>query len=89
MVKDLEKEKGRNFMRFDASSITPSKKLASPAKKGDLIDVELRGPGRNPGEAIGVFEHRNITVLTDGRTNGKVKVRILRAKHNIFFGKVL
>ncbi len=84
----LEKRKKVTLMRFGKSSVRPSAKLELPAKRGMVVDVRIVAPGRHDGEMLGVFDNRNITVIGAERS-GNVKVRILRSKHNIFFGKVV
>ena len=66
-------------------NIRPAKKLPKPFKKGDIIKAEILFDGRLKGEKIAVAGNRLISVPNCYKT-GKVKLRIIRSKHNIFVG---
>jgi len=81
---ELEREKGFDLHpKFD---IVPSAKLPKPFQKGDIVEADVKCPGRLPGEVIAVAKDRCITVLKCSQGKQKVKVKITRSKHNIFYG---
>jgi uncharacterized protein len=63
-----------------------TKSIPKPFKKGDIISVELKCPGRLPREVIGAAGNRSISVFNCTQTHGFVKVKLVRDKHNIFSG---
>ncbi len=69
--------------------------LKKPFKKKEIIEVELKMPGRNKGSFVGVAcrdgECRSITVRNcrNKKAGDKVKVQLTRTKHNIFGGVAL
>jgi len=62
-------------------------KLEKPFKKGDVVQAEIKCPGRTKDEKIAVAEDRAITVNTS-KDKGKIKLKITRSKHNVFYGVV-
>lgn len=58
--------------------------LQKPFKKGQIIKVEIKSPGRAKNEFIAVAEERNITVINPKKTSGIVSVKLIRDKHNIY-----
>jgi len=64
------------------------KALPKPFRKGDVIEAEIVCGGRNKDEKIAVAKERTVS-LPNCAKEGKVKVKIIRSKHNIFIGKVL
>lgn len=60
--------------------------LPKPFRKGQVVGVELAARGRRAGEWLGVAGERVVTVrkCPDGALGQRVKVRLLRDKHNIF-----
>ena len=61
--------------------------LPKPFRKGDVIEVEMKAPDRLKNSTIGVAKGRVVTVVDNRQTSGRLKVHILRDKHNIFVGK--
>ena len=81
-----EKHKTKLLLDFKEDfNIKPTKPLPKPFKKGAKIDAEIVCPGRMTGEKIAVVENRTIT-LPNCTKQGKVRVKITRTKHNIFYG---
>lgn len=66
-------------------NIEPTKPLPKPFKKGRKIDADIICPGRINGEKIAVSGERSVT-LPKCAKSGRVKVKITRTKHNIFYG---
>jgi len=58
--------------------------LPKPFKKGQIINVEIKCSGRNKNEVLAVANDRCITVINSRKQKGKIKVRLLRNKHNIY-----
>lgn len=64
--------------------------LESPFRKNQIVDAELIGAGRFPGEKIFVSENRIISTYPNGKKiKDKSKIKITRAKNNIFVGEVI
>lgn len=69
--------------------IKPSKKLPKPFKKGDIVQAEIVCEDRYKGQKIAKSKDRTISIVKCPAETGKrVKVRILRDKHNIFVGEI-
>lgn len=65
-----------------------TKKLPKPFKKGCLVQATVMAEGRLKGEMLAVAKARVITVPECSRKIGeKIRVRITRSKHNIFYGR--
>ncbi len=75
------------LMGPDDFSIVPTKKLPKPFKRGDVVEGNIIAPGRHPGEKLIVAGNRVVTVSGCRQESGKVKGRITRSKHNIFYAK--
>ncbi len=68
--------------------IVKTKPLPKPFQKGDIIKATIVCKGRSKKELIAVAQDRNITVLSSNAEIGqKIKLQILRDKHNIFLAK--
>ncbi|MBD3209542.1 radical SAM protein [Candidatus Woesearchaeota archaeon] len=69
-------------------NICPDQSLPKPFRKGEVVTVTLRVPGRDKQEWLGDADERVVTVreCRDGKEEKRVKVRLLRDKHNIFAG---
>lgn len=64
--------------------VTYTKKLPKPFNKGDTIEVELKCPGRMPKEMLAVAGDRVVSVFNCSKKSGNIKVKLIKAKHNIF-----
>ena len=69
--------------------IKKTKVLKKPFKKGNIIEADIKCKGRLPDTMIGISDDRNITISGNIAIGKKAKVRILRDKHNIFFGEIV
>ncbi|MEM3126527.1 MAG: radical SAM protein [Candidatus Woesearchaeota archaeon] len=68
--------------------IKETKPLPKPFYKGQIIEVKIAFPGRSLGEMIGIANDRTLTIMQCKANEGdKIKVKILRDKHNIFLAK--
>ncbi len=60
-------------------------------ERGEKTGVKVLAPGWNPGQKLGVSNHRTITIL-NGRNipvGERVTVEILKSKHNLYLGKAV
>lgn len=90
MLKQLEKKYNiRLKLNPEDFDIKPDKVLAKPFKKGEIIEATVKIPGRRHKESIASASSRAITIFDcDFATyqNKKIKIKLLRDKHNIFSG---
>ncbi len=85
-MRELEKKtKTKLLLNADDFNIKKTKKLAKPFKKGDVIEAQVVCPGRLKNEMIAVSKNRSISVLNCFK-KGKIRIKIIRDKHNIFVG---
>ncbi|MEM2131450.1 MAG: radical SAM protein [Candidatus Woesearchaeota archaeon] len=63
--------------------------LKKPFKKNDIIEVELKAKDRLKNSVIGVSKNRVITVINCTKTQGKIKVKLIRDKDNVFVGVLI
>jgi len=68
--------------------IVKAKELPKPFRKGEVVKADIIMPGRLYNEKIAVSGERTISVF-NSKQEGKVKLKIVRTKHNIFVGEVL
>jgi len=64
--------------------IKEDSELKKPFKKNDVINVELKSKARLKNTVIAVSNNRVVTVINCSKTKGKIKVKIIRDKDNIF-----
>jgi uncharacterized protein len=95
-LRELEKETGeRLILDFKKDfKITETPQLRKPFKKGNVVSATIVAPGRYPNTRLAVSGEgdgaRNITIFSCiASLHKKIKVKILRSKHNVFFGKEL
>ena len=70
-------------------NINKSKILKKPFKKGNIIDAEVKCRARLPNNVIAAADNRNITIINCNKPIGaKIKIKILKAKHNMFFAEI-
>ena len=69
--------------------IKKCKELPKPFRKGEAVKAQLLFPGRLPNEMMAMAKDRIISVPNCYDTEGIVRVRIRRTKHNIFLGEQL
>ena len=85
ILKQKEKEHGVDLIvSTETFKIQKDKTLPKPFKKKEIVDVEIKEVGRRLNERIGVAQGRCVTVYNCKKDRGKVRVRIIRDKHNIF-----
>lgn len=72
---------------------SPCKSIPKPIKKGEIIKVELKIPGRFKDEVIGIAKERCVSVIAYPSHNFKegaiVKAKVIRTKHNIYAAKYI
>lgn len=70
---------------FQDVGVRDAKEWPKPFRKGEIIEAEVALPGRMRGEKIAVAGERCISVM-NCEQEGKVRIKIVRTKHNIFSG---
>ena len=71
-------------------NIRKTKDMPKPFQEGEVVSVTLKCPDRFSNSSIGAAKDRNISIPGCQFKEGKkVKVKIVRDKHNIFVGKLL
>lgn len=89
-MRSLEKKHGCKLILGPADfNIEPTEPLPKPFKRGDVVEAELLGPGRHRREKLAAAQDRVITVTGCRQNSGKIRVKLTRSKHNIFYGKKL
>lgn len=84
----LEKEHGISLRVKDGFNIVKTKEFPKPFRRKDCIQAEIVLPGRLKNEKIACSMSRLITVPKCFK-EGNVRLKITRAKHNIFFGEIV
>ena len=70
--------------------VRETKELPKPFREGDIVMATIKCPDRFPQAVIAVAGDRNISVPNgEFKKEKKIKVKIIRDKHNIFVGKVV
>lgn len=89
-IEELERSTGTRLKStLEEFRIHEEKELEKPFRKGQVVECELCMPGRYPNEMYAKAAGRliNVQVPNDVKSVGRrVKVRIVRDKHNIFKG---
>ena len=86
MLRKLEKEKDIPLILDESTyNIVKTRSLPKPFKKGDIVDANIACDGRMDKEKLAVSAERAISI-PHCHKEGKVKVKITRAKHNVFMG---
>jgi uncharacterized Fe-S cluster-containing radical SAM superfamily enzyme len=76
------------LLKHNHFGIKPMKSYPKPFAKGEAAEIEVIESGRMAGEMVGVGRGRALHILTASRTTNVTKrVRVIRTKHNIFFGQ--
>lgn len=91
-LRALEKQTGeRLVLDFKKDfTITKTKQLPKPFRKGDTVHAVIKARGRYPKTRLAVAKDRVITIVNcDTPIGSEIKLKLLRSKHNIFFGKVI
>jgi uncharacterized Fe-S cluster-containing radical SAM superfamily enzyme len=83
---DLEKQHKVKLIADETDfNIKPTNKLEKPFKKGGKITANILFDGRLKGEKIAYSKNRLISIPNCSKT-GKITLKIVRSKHNIFVG---
>lgn len=65
-----------------------TKQLPKPFKKGDLVQAVVVAPGRYKGEMLAAAKGRVITLpKCTNRIGERIKIKVTRSKHNIYYGE--
>ncbi|MFA6072487.1 MAG: radical SAM protein [Candidatus Woesearchaeota archaeon] len=85
LLKRKEKEHNiKLIIEENLFNIEYDETLPKPFKKGQMIKVEIKSPGRSKNEVIAISEQRNITVINPRKFSGFMTVKLIRDKHNIY-----
>lgn len=57
-----------------------------PFKKNEVIEVEIKAPGRMKNDKIGVAKQRAVLILNCLRDKGRIKIKLVQSKHNLYIG---
>ena len=90
----LEKLEKKHDIKLKLSKedfhIRKIKPLPKPFNEGEVINATIKCPDRFPHSVIAVAKGRNISVpLCEFKKDKKVRVQIVRDKHNVFTGKIV
>lgn len=88
-MKELEKEHGVVLLQTKGFNMHPVKELPKPFRKGEVVEAEIRLPGRIGREKLAAARGRIISIPDCEKERGRVRVRIRRTKHNIFVGEMV
>ena len=86
IMKGYEKQFGVKI--FEEFKTEKTKEYPAPFKKGEVVDAEIFAPGRFFRDKYAVAQGRIITVPNCDK-EGKVKLKITRSLHNVFYGQPL
>jgi len=87
-IKEMEKKHDIELIVKEGFEVIKARELPKPFRRKEVIEAEIVLPGRLKNEKLAVAERRLISIPNCYK-NGKVKIRITRAKHNIFFGELV
>lgn len=92
-LKQLEEKVNKKYnLKLNLTKITSDltiledKTLEKPFRKNDIIEVEIKAKDRLKNSVIGVSKNRVITIINCKKISGKIKVKLIRDKDNIFVG---
>jgi len=91
LLEELEKKHDVKLkLNKEDFDIRKTKMLPKPFDVDDKVTAILKCPDRFPNSSIGVARGRNISIPNcPFKPEKKVKIKIIRAKHNIFTGRLL
>jgi len=86
-LKEWEQDTGVKMMfGLKDMGIVKEKSLQKTMRKGDVVTAEVILPGRVKDSAIAVAHERLIQVIGTAPLGSRVKLKIVRDKHNIYLG---
>lgn len=89
-ISSLEKKYDINLRNAESFKFIETKQLKKPFKKNDIIEAVLMLKGRLRNEILATSENRVISVINCHEKIGKkIKVKLIRSKHNIFTARTL
>ncbi len=86
IIDELDKKHDVN-LRYMEDKLVETMEFPKPFKKGNIVTAQIVCSGRIVNEKLAVAKGRVISVANCFK-DGKVDIRILRSKHNIFFGEL-
>lgn len=87
-LKEFEKEHNISLTVKENFEIIKTKELPKPFKRKEIIKAEIIIPGRLNNEKLAIAKNRIISIPNCYK-DGTVRIKITRAKHNIFFGELV
>lgn len=87
-IKDLEKQHNINLTVKEGFEIIKTRELPKPFKRKEITEAKIVLPGRLKNEKLAIAKNRLISIPNCYK-EGIVKIRIARAKHNIFFAELV
>ncbi|MBI2668380.1 radical SAM protein [Candidatus Woesearchaeota archaeon] len=90
MIAELEKKTGFPLKLSEADfNIVKTKELPKPFVEGEVVTAVVKGRDRFPNTVLAVAGDRTISVPDcEFKKDKKIKIMIMRDKHNIFVGKI-
>ena len=86
-LKSLEKEFGvKLILKPKDFGIHKAKMLPIVMEKGEKVKVDIIAPGWLRNEMLGVARNRCVSIVDCNKQKGRVKVKIVSNKHNIYVG---
>ncbi len=86
-LKDLEKKKGvKLLLGPEDFRITKTKTFPKQFRKGEIIEAEVKSKGRFKKEYIAAAKDTVITLSGCPKDKKKVRLKITRTKHGIYYG---
>jgi len=88
-MRELEKEHNITLLHTKGFNMHEVKELPKPFRKNEVVEAEIRLPGRIGNEKLAVARGRMISIPQCEKSSGKAMVRIRRTKHNIFSAELV
>ncbi len=88
-LRDLEKKHSIKLLYTQGFNVKKCKEYPKPFKKREVVEANVVYPGRLNHEMLAAAKNRLISIPNCYQNEGLVKIRIKRAKHNIFLGELL
>ncbi len=87
-LRAIEEEHNTKLIFDNWAGLSETKPLPKPFEKGDVVAADIICDGRLNKEKLAVAKGRVISV-PDCDQEGRINLKITRAKHNIFFGAIV
>lgn len=87
-LKKLENKHNTKLLE-SSFSLEKTKEYLCPFKKDNIIQAEIKAPGRYKKEKLAAAKDRSILVQDCLKDNGNIKIKISHTKNNILIGKTV